>query len=504
MTGNLEGKLIADKYRVGALISESDTGDLYRGVHEFRGFPIMLEILPAALAMDKRWSAKFLERARTTSSLDHDNILAINDFGEDAKGVVYAAYEPIDGITLADVISTGQIGQVRALDLTRQLALALQAAHDKQIIHGRLDPKTIFVTGDDRVKAVGFGGDNLSVPRDADPKYLSPEQCSEYPVADARSDVYTLGVILFEMLSGETPFVGRTRAEVLSKQGEPPLPLSAFRQDLHNQIEPVILTALARDPDFRYQTVAAFVEDLDRISAELGGVKAAAAAVGGTPRRNVWQTAFIALAGIVLLAGALIYATSVRSTDPTATLAVDADSLPVQPINPATGAQEEALLKNGPLGDPNAYQDPYLQNGQLPGGDGYNAWANGGFPPAGAPLPGSVTTGPLAGSQVPMNGGVLPPQAIAPPGQTVTVPNGGSVFMPNEGGVILVPVPRGDEPAPTPTPKNPAANTSVKNPPVTSPTPKPLATPLPRSTDKPATDAAPAAGKPVKKGKPGE
>ena len=131
--------------------------------------------------------------------------------------------------------------------------------------------------------------------------------------------------------------------------------------------------------------------------------------------------------------------------------------------------------------------------GTLPGGDGYNAWANGGAPPIGAPAP-------MTPQQQLQNG--LPPQAYIPPGQTVTIdPNGGSQFMPPEGGVILVPVPRDANTAvkPTPTPKPTSANTAIQP----SSTPKPMATPVPKNTKpttttpaKPVTGAKPGTGKP--------
>jgi hypothetical protein len=138
---------------------------------------------------------------------------------------------------------------------------------------------------------------------------------------------------------------------VLAKQNsEPPAPLSAFRQDLHPDIEPIVLTAIAADPNHRYQTAEAFSEDLELLlSAVDGKLSSKAAAAGG---RSVWQTAFVVVAGISLLAVALIYATSVRQTDPTAQLqAADVGSLPVQPIGPATGAQEESLARMPALTD---------------------------------------------------------------------------------------------------------------------------------------------------------
>jgi hypothetical protein len=187
----------------------------------------------------------------------------------------------------------------------------------------------------------------------------------------------------------------------------------------------------------------------------------------------------------LLLTAALIYATSVKKTDVTAQLQSEPGTLPVQPIGPATGAQEESLAKMPDLteADITAMQNGTMAAppGTLPGGDGYNAWANGGAPPIGAP---------------PQNGTNVP-QYVPPGGQTVTIdPNGGSQFMPQSEGVILVPVPvpnnTNTAPKATPTPKT-SANTAAP-----AASPKPMVSPTPKQ-------ARPTDTKPTKpSGKPGD
>ena len=485
MTSDLIGKIVADKYRIDSLILENDSGDIFRAVHESRETPLILEVLPRAFSVDSRWTKKFLDRARAASGISHPNVLRLEDYGEDSRGNVYAGYEAAESTLLSSLLAQ-PLPQDRALDVARGIARAVEAAHERGVIHGQLSPIKVFLDDASTPKVYGFGGDSFDAPRDRSSEFLAPEQSNEYPIADKRSDIYALGAILKRMLAG--PGVADGLADTLP-------------DNAHKELVPVIETAMARDPELRYASASAFREDLDRLYLESGGV----ASIPTAPKKhNIWQTAFIALCGIVVLAGVLIYATYSKGSDPTVTAKADEGSLPVQPINPATGAQEEALLKNSPIGDPNALQDPYL-NGATPGGDGYNAWSNGVMPPAGAPL-GGTTAGPLAGSQFPQanqNNG-LPPEAIAPPGQRVTVQPGGSVFMPSEGGVILVPVPKNQEPDATPTPKTGAANTAVKNPAGAAGTPKATAPPE-KATDKPAASAAdpkktPAA-KPVKKGK---
>ncbi|HQZ96389.1 MAG TPA: protein kinase [Pyrinomonadaceae bacterium] len=507
----MNGKLVADKYRIDSLVRESESGDLYVGHHEVLDKPVTIRILSSAFAVDPRWVKRFVAEARAASALSHPNILNITDFGTDAKNVTYAVFEPADGKTLGEMTANEQpFDEKRALDITRQIASALAAAHSQKVVHAALEPRNIFVNKGDAVRVFGFGGDPMNVARDADPRYLAPEQCNAFPAADERSDVYSLGVILYEMLGGTVPYAGATAAEILAKQNsEPPPPLSAFRRDLHPEIEPIVLSAMALDPERRYPNMAAFAEDLEILASRLGGagaepVVAAAAAAGS--KRSVWQTAFFVLAGVAIFAAALIYATSVRKTDPTANLVADAGSLPVQPIGPATGAQEESLAKLPTMTEAEIMATQSQMN-DLPGGDGFNAWANGGIPPAGAPLAGS-TTGIPSGIQT------APPMTYVPQGGDVyTIPQGGqSQFMPDftpSGGVDIrckdvqtgqeIPCPSGPPPTvkASPTPKTgAAANTAVPQPsPVTAATPKPMATPPPKGT-KPATDQ-PDKGKPA-------
>lgn len=191
--------------------------------------------------------------------------------------------------------------------------------------------------------------------------------------------------------------------------------------------------------------------------------EAASAEQPAEKRQDPWKTAFIVLVGIVALSAVLIYSTSSRRTDPTTVLQTDANGQPVQPLSPASGVEEERLAAMP--ADAFANANISTLPGQLPGGDGYDPWARGVQPPPGAP--------------------------VGPGGGYVTVPGGGSQFMPPEcilqpSGIYLCPVPVNANTAvrPTPTPRNAAANANVQ------PTPTPVAGSTPRATASPATPRA--------------
>jgi serine/threonine-protein kinase len=492
MTGEFEGKDLAEKYEVGQVVRRGEIGDIYRGQHIFMGRPVTLRIVPRALAADDNIVRRFFDEAKTASSITHPNVLNVIDFGSSSDGTVYAVYEGENGETLADIIrESGKLDSYASLEITRQAAAGLAAIHEHGLVHGNLTPENILVAKDPaenfQVKLVGIGSDGPMAAGRADSDirvedfaYLAPEQCSGADETDARSDVYALGVIAYEMLAGEPPFSGERAADVMLKHtDEAPPPLSAFRSDLPPTVEPVLLTALAKDPDLRYQSAGEFADDLSRGVAHPPALAAAAAAAGN----NIWKTAFLVLAGISLLSVFLIYATSSKRTDPTTALQPDADGQPVQPINPATGAEEQNLagipgMMPEIVGNANSNTAP----GSLPGGDGYNPWASGTTPPPGAP----------------------PQTYIGPGGQTINIPPGQSPFMQDmpagctmtPSGLLLCPVTPTPTPKPTATPKTPVnSNTSSTPVPGTRPTaaperpsPTPAATRRPAST--PATDSS--------------
>lgn len=477
MSQELTGKIIADKYRIEELVREDNFGAVYRGTHLLMEKSVMIKILPTALAVDDNIVKTFSEEARINSHISHPNILSITDFGSDAENIVYIIMESADGENLhSALIKDGKFETNRAIRVTRQTAAALSVAHLKKVVHGQLKPENIILNhigGIETVKVSDFGA---MVASDEDwtieqAKYLAPEQYADLAETDERSDIYALGVIFYEMLAGETPFSAETVTDLmLRKNEELPAPLSAFRNDVAAGIEPVILKALAKNPDARQQSAAEFVDELDTafgFAAEQQETIIVPKAEAATANNNLWKTAFVVLAGISLLSAALIYATQTKQTNPDTQMQTDANGMPVQPLGAATGMNEQGVNNMLPYPMPGMDNTNMMlypdQVQQMPGGDGYDPWGRGGSPPPGAPPP-------------------IYPQG----GEVYLVPgNSNSPFMPGEY-VIQVPkeanVNADVAPAPTKTPKENNANAKPSPTPTPAPDATPAATPKPKTS----------------------
>ena len=335
MSDQFIGQILADKYRIEEVLREGEFGKIYRGKHLLMEKPVTVKILSPALSVDENIVRQFSMEARTVSSVSHPNILNINDFGTDKNGAVYIVMEGAEGDTLKNTLEHERnFTSERAVRIARQIAAALSAAHSNGIIHRNLNSENILLTygqgNRETVKVLDFGsfasGEN-SVLNDESPvkniAYHAPEQDSQVSETDERSDIYSLGVIFYEMLAGEVPFTAENQTDLMLKKSEElPAPLSAFRSDLPDEIEPVILKALAKNPEMRQQTAGAFIEELNRatdFSNELETVIVSPQAQA-EPANNLWKTAFVVLAGISLLSVGLIYATYSKRTEPSTQL----------------------------------------------------------------------------------------------------------------------------------------------------------------------------------------
>src|ERR1041385_7323248 len=277
---SLIGSVLSGKYRIDERLNEGGMGTVYRGTHVLMDKTVAIKVLRPSLAADEKIVARFSREARAASRISHPNALSVTDFGEDENGTVFLVMEYLSGRTLKKVIQEeGPLPLPRVVDITRQIADALNAAHQQGIIHRDLKSDNIMLldtmTGD-HAKVLDFGIAKINEPdgnRDSGltapnlvigtPQYMSPEQCSQNSEIDARSDIYLFGVILYEMLVGHVPFSGDSPAMVMMKHLQEPVPsVLEERSDLPSSVARVVARAMAKVPGNRYQNVAELIEDL--------------------------------------------------------------------------------------------------------------------------------------------------------------------------------------------------------------------------------------------------
>ncbi|HEY6808322.1 MAG TPA: serine/threonine-protein kinase [Gemmatimonadales bacterium] len=288
-TADLVGQVIADRYHVVKKLGEGGMGQVYLAEHVKMGRRSAIKVMNPSMIHDPDAVARFNREAANASRITHPNVCAVYDFGETPDGVIYLAMEFIEGEPLTDLIQReGALKIHRAFNIFRQVADALQAAHDLGIVHRDLKPDNIMLAkgrdGGDVVKVVDFGIAKAMGGDDAGqkvtktglvvgtPEFMSPEQLSGDKL-DGRSDLYSLALVFYRMLTGKLPFEASTVQETMIKRlTNEPTKLAAARPDLTfpRGLQEAMDTALARSPVDRYQNVAKFAADV-------------AAVVGGAP-----------------------------------------------------------------------------------------------------------------------------------------------------------------------------------------------------------------------------
>src|SRR5436190_2423437 len=292
----LLGQTLAGKYLIEKLIKRGGMGSVYLGKHILMDKTVAIKVLRPSLALDDDVVRRFSREAKAASRISHPHAVSVTDFGESEDGVVFLVMEYLDGRSLKDVVkSEGPMQLDRVGEIVRQVAGALDAAHEQGVVHRDLKSDNIMlskVTGGEWAKVLDFGIAKIqqSDSHDDDitaanlvigtPQYMSPEQCSHSGPIDARSDVYSLGIIVYEMLAGHVPFSGESPTVIMMKQVQdtPPAILDA-RPDLPVAVSALISKALAKRPADRQQSAGELSKALTDAAASVESPEVIAAPI---------------------------------------------------------------------------------------------------------------------------------------------------------------------------------------------------------------------------------
>ena len=266
----MNGSTLGERYRVEARIGAGGMAEVYRGVDPVLNRTVAIKILLPQFARDAGFVARFRREAQAAARLNHPAIVGVYDSGADGD-TQYIVMEFIEGRTLADFLGAGKrLTTTQALDVAERIAQALDVAHAQGIVHRDIKPANVMVTRDGSVKVMDFGIARMQTLETAPqtssvlgtPTYLSPEQAQGQQV-DGRSDIYSLGIVLYELLTGAPPFTGDSPVAIAYKQvNEIPVPPSSRVPDLPISLDAVVMKALAKNPANRYQDAGELIADL--------------------------------------------------------------------------------------------------------------------------------------------------------------------------------------------------------------------------------------------------
>lgn len=312
--GLLPGKSLGP-YKILKLLGSGGMGDVYLAQDSRLGRNVALKLLPDHFVTNENRLHRFRKEARAASALNHPNIITIHEIGE-AETAHYLVLELIEGETLRDLLRRGRIEPVRALDIATQTASALAAAHAAGIVHRDIKPENIMLRRDGYVKVLDFGIAKLIEGREklaasmsfettpglvvGTANYMSPEQAQGLRV-DERTDIWSLGVVLFEMVTGQLPFKGKTFSHTVVSVLEQQLPSLAHQPEVPAGLQRILMKALTKNPDERYQTINEMLADLRALQLDRKNFVSSV--------KHHWLTVMVAVVVLLTTIAGVIYFT---------------------------------------------------------------------------------------------------------------------------------------------------------------------------------------------------
>lgn len=286
------GMVLDGKYKIERLIGKGGMGNVYESKQLHMGLLVAVKILHPHLITDGTAVERFRREARSAHAVNHPNAISIMDFGVTTDNILYLVMELIDGISLHALIKKeGALDPVRAVRMMKQTCLAVNVAHQKAIIHRDLKPDNILITDSgtpkEKVKVIDF---SIAKVRAADtsgnittagvvvgtPQYISPEQAQGFEL-DHRSDIYSMGIIMYQMLTGVLPFNGKTSAMLLMQHIQAKVkPLRELKPDIPEELDAAVIRALAKAPTDRPQTALIFAEEIEAAVVKAGLMRSTA------------------------------------------------------------------------------------------------------------------------------------------------------------------------------------------------------------------------------------
>jgi serine/threonine-protein kinase len=283
-------QVLGGRYRIVSHLAKGGMAEVYLGHDQLLDRPVAIKVLVPDEAGDATFVERFRREAQAAAGLNHHNVVSVYDFGQDA-GAYYIVMELVDGPTLRDIVrSEAPLAPAKVIEIGSEIAAGLAAAHQQDLLHRDMKPANVLLTRTGNVKVADFGiaraahsaREGLTMPGAVvgTATYLSPEQAMGEPL-DHRSDVYSLGMVLYEMLAGRTPFTGDTPVAVAYKQvNEVPPPPSVYNPDVPPSLDTIVLRALAKDRGDRQQSAEALRAELLDVRFGAAGSDATVVAAG--------------------------------------------------------------------------------------------------------------------------------------------------------------------------------------------------------------------------------